>query len=105
MRLTTPKSALAASVNRTMARVSSARRRNPSPAYVHAQYAQPIRAEHKTDCREHDRAADPGPLDPAGDRAVDEEERGQYRGILVHLRDVSRNALQNLIEGHRGMMP
>ena len=30
-RLTTPKSALAASVNRTMASVSSARRRNPSP--------------------------------------------------------------------------
>ncbi|MGA7265640.1 MAG: hypothetical protein WBX30_32845, partial [Stellaceae bacterium] len=32
---------------------------------------------------------DPGALDTSGDRDVDEEERGQYRGILVHPRDVS----------------
>jgi hypothetical protein len=92
LRLTTLKSALATSVNKTMARVSSARIRNPSPP-VDAQHAQPVWAEHQTNRREHDRAADPGPLDPAGDRAVNEEERGQHRGILVHLRNIPRNAL------------
>jgi hypothetical protein len=56
----------------------------PLASYVQAEYAQGIRAENKTNSDEHNRATDPGPLDTSGDRAVDEQERGQYRGILVH---------------------
>ena len=43
----------------------------PLTGYVDAQHTQPIGAEDKSDRREHDRAADKGPLDPARDRAVD----------------------------------
>jgi hypothetical protein len=42
-------------------------------------------AEDKANPCEHDRAADPRPLDPAGDRAVAEKERSQHRRVLVHL--------------------
>ncbi len=77
----------------------------PLAAYVDAQYAQPNRAEDEANAGEHDRAADPGPLDPAGYRAVDEEERGQHRGSLVHLRYLPEMRYKKLIETHRCMMP
>jgi hypothetical protein len=48
----------------------------PLAAYVDADHAQAIRAEDKANPGEHDRAADPGSLDPAGERAVDEKKRG-----------------------------
>ena len=70
-------------------------------AYVDAQHAQPIRAEDKAKNREHDWAADQGPLDPAGDRAVDQEKGGQESGILVHLRYVSENAPMQSIASQR----
>ena len=58
-------------------------------AYVDAQHAQPIRAEDKAKNREHDWAADQGPLDPAGDRAVDQKKGGKEGGILVHSGQIS----------------
>ena len=58
-------------------------------AYVDAQQAQPIGAEDKANHREHDRAADQGPLDPAADRAVDQKKGGEEGGILVHSGQIS----------------
>ena len=84
LRLTMSKSALAASVNRTMASVSSARMRNPSAPRLSRTTPKPIGSEQQPDPGEHDRPAEPRPLDPAGDRAVDQKKGGEDRGILVH---------------------
>ena len=61
-------------------------RQKPQPLAVDvdAQNAQPIGAQDKPDRGEHDRAADQRALDPAGDRAVDQQEHGQHRAVLVH---------------------
>ena len=58
----------------------------PQPLTVDAdaQNAQPIGAQDKPDRGEHDRAADQRALDPSRDRAVDEQEYGQNRAVLVH---------------------
>jgi hypothetical protein len=54
-----------------------------------------MRAEDEANPCEHDRAADPGPLDPAGDRAVNEKERSQPRRVLVRLiLQISQRALR-----------
>ena len=60
---------------------------------VELQQTQRIRAKDRTDRDEHDRAADPRPLDPAGDRAVDQKKSGQEGGILVHLNWVSAETI------------
>jgi hypothetical protein len=51
-----------------------------SAAYVDVQHAEPVGAEDKANPGEDDRAADPRPLDPAGDRA---EERRNPASIAA----------------------
>ena len=83
LRLTMSKSAFAASVNSTIARLTRPRSatlgRRDAP-----NKSEPKRPEHKSDGDKYHRPTQPRPFDATGNCPVNQQKSGKDRGILVH---------------------